>query len=555
MANGLRFGIICSDGVLEKWQATAIRSLIENGHKLILVVTGTRAGGRQNGYGSARVSRDQLLWSFCTRYFFRPPQKQKVDMRKEMESARHLDCLPIQMDSAECFSDEDVAMIRSEELDFILQFGFDTIGGEILNAAKYGVWSFLYGNEQLCSSGPAGFMEIYSNIPVSTVILQRLTEVTGKGIILRKAVTNTLLHSFQANLDVLLWVSASLPYFLANEISLQGFHFPPPVGISGTDCKMPGNVKVILFLLKLLRNRMNFYWHDLFRAEKWNIGIINHSIQELALNRYEIKPENILWMRERGSHHYYADPSGFMEENKVHILMEDYSLRENKAHISEAVFDPARKSFSIPLISIETKEHLSYPFIFTHGENIYCLPSSFRYNHIGLYKRNYSEGAFMADRVLIDKIDAIDPTLISFNDRWWLFFTLRQYSNTHLYVYSSDELYGGYKPHPKNPVKIDIRSSRPAGLPFIHQGQLFRPAKDCSGTYGRRIAINKVTALSEQDYQEEVVSYFGPLKNSRYTKGVHTIFGLGKYTLVDAKRYKFDLHHFGRNTGKKFQKR
>lgn len=541
--------------MVEKWQATAIRSLIENGHKLILVVTGTMAGGGHNGSGSARLSRDQFLWRLGTRYFFRPPQKQKVDIRKETVSARHLDCLLNQTGSTECFSDGDVEKIKSEELDFILQFGFDTIGGEILNAAKYGVWSFLYGNEQGCNSGPAGFMEIFSNIPVSTVILQRLTKDTGKGIILRKAEINTLLHSFQTNLDVLLWVSASLPYFLANEISLQGFRFPPPSLISGRDYKLPGNIKMFLFLLKLLRNRMNFYWLDLFRAEKWNIGIINHSIQELALNHYDIKPENILWMRERGSHHYYADPSGFMEENKVHILMEDYSFRENKAHISEAVFDPARKSFSIPLMSIETKEHLSYPFIFIHGENIYCLPSSSLYNHIGLYKRNYSEGAFMADRVLIDKIDAIDPTLINFNDKWWLFFTLKQYSNTHLYLYSSDELYGGYRPHPKNPVKIDIRSSRPAGLPFIHEGQLFRPAQDCSGIYGRRIAINKVTVLSEQDYQEEVVSYFGPLKNSRYTKGVHTIFGLGKYTLVDAKRYKFDLHQFGRNTGKKFQKR
>ena len=116
------------------------------------------------------------------------------------------------------------------------------------------------------------------------------------------------LHSYQTNLDVLLWISAPLPAYLAGEICLNGFEFPPPSQTSCPFCQSPGNLKMILFLLKLLRNRIKFYWNDLFRAERWNIGIINHSIQELTLTHHDIRTEKILWMRERGSRHYFADP-------------------------------------------------------------------------------------------------------------------------------------------------------------------------------------------------------------------------------------------------------
>jgi len=164
------------------------------------------------------------------------------------------------------------------------------------------------------------------------------------------------------------------------------------------------------------------------------------------------------------------------------------------------------------------------------------LPESYRYGYIGLYKRNYSEGIFVEDHVLLDHIDAVDPTLIYHNDKWWLFFTLRKHSNTHLYIYYADELEGEYKPHPANPVKMDIRSSRPAGLPFIFEGQLYRPSQDCSESYGKRVAINRIVKLTESEFEEEFVKNIGPLMNCRYSKGIHTVFGLGRYTLIDAKR-------------------
>jgi hypothetical protein len=555
MAKGLTFGVMCSGTVFQKWQAEAINLLIQNDHDLaLLIVDGHTESQGQDGNPAVPAHKYSFLWRAASKFLFNHKQKERIEMDPELRNVARRVCTVIRQKHSEYFSDEDVKSIKSAKLDFILRFGFNIIRGEILNSAKYGIWSFHHDDEEKYRGGPPGFWPIYTNDPVSAVMMQRLTEKLDSGIILKKAWLKTLMHSYKANLDVLLLISSAWPADMANQICLKGYNPGPPSKTSAAIHKVPGNLKMFIFLLRLFKNRIIFYWNDLFRAERWNVGIINRSIQELAFTGFDVGLENVLWMKERSSRNYFADPAGFIEENKVHILMEDYSYSQNKAHISEAVFDPLTNTFSVPLTSIETKEHLSYPFIFVFGENIYCLPESYRYGYIGLYKRNYSEGIFVEDHILLDHIDAVDPTLINHNDKWWLFFTLRKYSNTHLYIYYADELEGEYKPHPANPVKMDVRSSRPAGLPFVFEDRLYRPAQDCSESYGRRVAINRIVKLTETEFEEELVKYLGPLTNCRYSKGFHTVFGLGRYTLIDAKRTKFNFFHFGRQTRHKFRK-
>lgn len=546
---------MCTGTVFQKWQAEAIRLLIRSGHTPLLLIVDQRAEEVNKSLKPGKKKHPySFLWRLSAKLLFKHAQKEPVQMESELKHVPLKVCSVIENSFSEYFSDPDLNEIKSADLDFILRFGFNILRGGILNAAKFGVWSFHHDDEEKYRGGPPGFWPIYFNDPVSAGIMQQLTERLDAGIILKKAWLKTLMHSYRTNLDVLLLISSAWPADMANQIVASGYHAKNHSQTTAPIYKVPGNRKMMVFLLKLLKNRVRFYWNDLFRAERWNIGILNRSVQELVFTDKEVNREDVLWMKERSSRNYFADPAGFIEENKVHILMEDYSYADNKAHISEAVFDPLSNSFSVPLKSIETKEHLSYPFIFVYGEDIYCLPESYRHGYIGLYKRNYSEGIFVEDHVLLDHIDAVDPTLINHNDKWWLFLTLRKYSNTHLYIYFADELNGVYKPHPANPVKMDVRSARPAGLPFLNEGQLYRPAQDCSESYGRRISINRIVTLTETEFKEEFVKYVGPLKHSRYSKGFHTVFGLGRYTLIDAKRAKFNFSHFGRQTRHKFRK-
>ena len=88
-------------------------------------------------------------------------------------------------------------------------------------------------------------------------------------------------------------------------------------------------------------------------------------------------------------------------------------------------------------------------------------------------------------------------------------------------------------------VKFDVRSARPGGTPFVSEGILYRPAQDCSESYGCRLSINRVTRLSPSAFSEETVRVLSPWPDWPYPHGFHTLSAAGNWTILDAKRMTF----------------
>jgi hypothetical protein len=78
-----------------------------------------------------------------------------------------------------------------------------------------------------------------------------------------------------------------------------------------------------------------------------------------------------------------------------------------------------------------------------------------------------------------------------------------------------------------------VRRSRPAGAIVEHGGELYRPSQDCSVRYGYAVNLNRITRLSEDEYEEVQVSSIAP-DNDRRIIGVHTYARTGRLTVVDA---------------------
>lgn len=541
----LRFGVLSSGTKFHFWQIESIRKLLGSGHQLVLLIQDDRnPGPRTNKKRFIKYFSKNLLFHLFDRFFLTPAENKILDLHPKMPDAIILNCKVDKKGHSEYFNSEDVEKIRSYNLDFILRFGFNIIRGEILSAAKYGIWSFHHDDERKYRGGPPGFWEIYFKDPVSGAILQRLTNKLDNGIILKKGFLRTIKNSYTQNLNQMLAMTSSWPVLVADEIIRNGYKPEPSEESYAPVYRIPGNGKMMVFLFRLWWNKLIYHYWDLFRPEAWNVGLVKHPIHEIGLNHVTLRPEDILWLRIFAKTNYLADPAGFIEENKLHILVEDYNYSKSRATISEIIWDPPRNSFSAPIRIIEGKKHLSYPFIVEFQKVIYCIPESYQDGNIGLYKRNFSEEAFIEDHVLLENVDAIDPTLFFFEKRWWLFFTSREFSRSHLYIYYSDSLTGRYEPHTKNPVKMDVRSSRPAGTPFIHEGILYRPAQDCSKTYGGRVAVNKVVTLTPSEFEEFPVHYVTPVQGTRHSKGLHTLSSVGEYTLIDGKLYRFNWYHF-----------
>ena len=92
---------------------------------------------------------------------------------------------------------------------------------------------------------------------------------------------------------------------------------------------------------------------------------------------------------------------------------------------------------------------------------------------------------------------------------------------------------GEWRPHPRNPVKSDVRSARPAGALFWRNGALYRPAQICAPLYGAGLSMNRVLRLTPDDYAERQVERVLPPPADGML-GLHTLNRAGDLTVVDA---------------------
>jgi hypothetical protein len=104
-----------------------------------------------------------------------------------------------------------------------------------------------------------------------------------------------------------------------------------------------------------------------------------------------------------------------------------------------------------------------------------------------------------------------------------------------LHLYHADSPLGPWKPHRLNPVKIDVRSARPAGPLFHHHGQWYRPAQCGVPNYGSAIIVNRIVELTTERFREVEVSRLAPTWRPGLT-GTHTIAAAGGLTVIDARQ-------------------
>ena len=87
--------------------------------------------------------------------------------------------------------EEDILKIKHYNLDVLIRFGFKILRGDILKAAKYGIWSYHHGDNDLNRGGPAGFWEVIEHWDITGSTLQILSEDLDGGKILYKSFSMT----------------------------------------------------------------------------------------------------------------------------------------------------------------------------------------------------------------------------------------------------------------------------------------------------------------------------------------------------------------------------
>lgn len=276
----------------------------------------------------------------------------------------------------------------------------------------------------------------------------------------------------------------------------------------------------------------------LFRYDMWNVGIVNEPIGAF-LESNTADERDIIWFPRLRRGMYLADPFGIPRDGKIFVFCETYDYRSLKGVISCVELSEDGQA-SPPKLVLRLPFHVSYPYLVEYRGDIYCVPETAEGQEVGLYKAENFPYEWKKVRTLISGVAGIDNTIFRKDGRWWLMCTdLRDHPNLKLHVWYASDLLGPWKPHERNPVKVDRGSARPAGTPFTLNEQLYRPAQDSSRTYGGRVVIQRMIRLTPAEFEETTAAAVEPSKSGPYPDGLHTVSAVGDMTLIDGKRTAF----------------
>ncbi len=435
-------------------------------------------------------------------------------------------------------SEADSRQIASYDLDFILLFCQDDVVHSKL-IARHGIWCFRHAEIERYTSEVPCFWEIYNGDPITGAVLKRLVDDKDSAVILKRGFFATVRTSYAADLDAIFFSSAEWPALVCRDIKngIASYLEGQPLIRTPRQFGIPTNLQMVKFALISVYHRTVATYQRWFRRFYWNIGIVREPVYSF------LEPHSspdVCWLQPHIDDKFIADPCGFEKNGKRYVFCEQFDYRSYKGGIS--FFEVGDRLQALPPEpAIEEPFHTSFPQVFEHDDSIYCVPESFEARAVNLYAATDFPSRWTKVGTLIKDFAAIDSTLFRYDGRWWLFCT--DYDRGHsvaLCLWYAPSPVGPWQPHAANPVKMDVRSARPAGSLFTHHGDIYRPAQDCSEDYGRRIVINRILRLSTTEFEEEQAATIEPFKSGLYRDGIHTVSPLGDFTLVDGKRYVFD---------------
>jgi hypothetical protein len=438
------------------------------------------------------------------------------------------------------------ARLRELELDFMLCFVEGALSPDILNLPRYGVWRYEFGDWVTYRGAPHGFWEVYDDCPVSAAMLVRVQPDPAVVDVLRDGFLRTRRLSARNNRQQLLERFTHWPAQVCRDIGLGRL---APQGGATPTLRTGAATRGPPTLLQRSALGLCLAWrvaatgfHALFRHDQWNIGIVDRPIEQF-LNIGVPRP--IHWLPATRRAELRADPFGVIFAGAATILCEHFSYEDNLGYIVAIEADLAVPGTRVH-IGPAQPVHLSYPFLFEADGKLLCIPESSAAQELALYEVEQFPNRWRKVATLVAGRGYADASVFQFEGRWWLAAceVADKGSNCELHLWFAATPSGPWQAHLHNPVKIDVRSARPAGAPFWVDGALYRPAQDCSTTYGARVIINRVLALSPNEYREEAAASVNPDPSGPYPAGLHTISAFGDKTLIDGKRTVFVAAEF-----------
>jgi len=428
------------------------------------------------------------------------------------------------------FSNFDIEKIRALDFDLLIRCGTGILRGEILSAARHGIISFHHGDNRVYRGSPPAFWEVFYRSETTGFTIQQLTEELDGGNVLARGCFPTQ------------------PTYLLNQanIYLKSNFFLKKLLSDIADTNKLGDVEPPYPFDKQLFTRPNIWiqiryvvrtiyavtWSLIDRAlfcrrENWNIAFARSDWRTLVMRQSVpiLNPSN----------HFLADPFIVRDNFTDFCFVEDYDYAKNSGVIS--VYE-LNKSKAIPLGEAITEEfHLSFPYIFRFEDEYYMCPQTQGTNDIRLYRNIEFPMEWELVAVLLDDVSATDTMIFPYGEWWWMLtnidpFKSDDHSSMLFAFYSDNPLTRTWRSHEMNPVIVDPKRARNAGILYDGDNVYRVSQRQGFGVYGQGTVINRISELTPDSFCETEVAAISPDFFTE-THGTHHLHSNGHITVFD----------------------
>jgi len=434
------------------------------------------------------------------------------------------------------FKAEDIEKIRSYRLDVILRHGFNIIKGEILHAARYGIWSYHHADNSVNRGQPPAFWEILDHQPYVGVTLQRLTEQLDGGFVIEKGYFNP--HWSVVKTQNRIKEGGIILLLKSLDTLARGydFHMRPSGVYYNPLYKTPGLIDELRYVRRFYGEALSRVWRGLnagiFKARynKWTLFIGRGSFLNATL--YRLKPVKV------PDDQFWADPFIFEYKGNRCVFFELFDYKKKRGRIA---CGRIHKNTLIDITEVlEKPYHLSYPYIFEEDGEIYLMPETHESKRLELYQCIEFPSKWRLVATAFEGEETADPFFFTDQEGTrWLFINKKSSPgatlDTELYIYQVPDLsLKNLVAHEKNPVIVDARRARNAGAIFLHNGRFYRPSQaNVYGAYGKALNINEIKRLTLEEYEEETLVTVWP-NFRRGLSGIHHLHQTDGWFVFDA---------------------
>ena len=283
------------------------------------------------------------------------------------------------------------------------------------------------------------------------------------------------------------------------------------------------------FFKRMMRRINGRRWSD----EHWSIGIRARQDQ---LPGGILDPRDYAWVKDDGNR-YYADPILFDHEGRCFLFLEEFPYASAKGVIGFCELDGSGRPVSTPDVIIESKGHLSYPFLFRHEGEIYMMPENAAENRLPLYRAERFPDRWVFERNLLENVRIHDATPFESAGQFWILGNTEGTGGSSwdcLSLYSAPSPLGPFVETSDNPLLIDTRFSRSGGPVLTVEGQMIRPVQCCLGTYGRALRFMAVDRIEAGAIQQRQIGILEPGTGPSIC-GIHTYSQSQRFEAIDAR--------------------